>query len=52
MIIELGKYNEARELLIVNRTTRSQVHICYQNRCWRVSVTKVAVHMGVEEMGM
>ena len=52
MIIELGKYNEARELLIENRITWSQGHVCYWNRGWRVSVTKAAVCMGVEETGM
>ena len=52
MIIELGKYNSAKELHIDTRTTGSQGHICYQNGDWRVSVTRVAVHMGVEETGM
>ena len=51
MIIELRKYNEIREL-IENRTTGSQGYICYWDRGWRVSVTTVALHMGVEEMGM
>jgi len=45
--IKLGKYNEIRELLIENRITESQVHICYQDRGWRVSVTRVAVCIGV-----
>jgi len=49
MIIELERYNEIRELLIENRTTGMQGHICYQDRGWRVSVTMAAVHMGVEE---
>jgi len=35
-----------------NKTTGSQGHICYWDGGWRVSVTMVAVHMGVEEMGM
>ena len=52
MIIELGKYNEIRELLIENRTTGLQGHICYWNEDRRVSVTNMAVCMGVEEMGM
>ena len=52
MIIELGKYNEIRELLIENRTTGSQGHVYYWDGGQRVSVTMVAVHMGVEEMGM
>ena len=52
MIIELEKYNKARELLIAIRTARSQGQICYQNRGQRVSVTRAAVHMGVEEMEM
>ena len=52
MIIELGKYNEIRELLIGNRTTGSHGHICYQDGDQRVSVTRVAVHMEVKGMGM
>src|SRR5882724_11237865 len=52
MIIKLERYNEIRELLIENRTTRSQGHVCYQDGGQRVSVTMAAVHMGVEEMGM
>jgi len=52
MIIELERYNGIRELLIENRTTGSQGHICYQDGGWSVSGTMVAVHMGVEEMGM
>ena len=51
MIIELGKYNEIGELLIRNRTTGSQGHVCYQNGGWRVSVTKAAVHMGWKRWG-
>jgi len=34
------------------RTTGSQGHICYQDGGQRVSVTRAAVCMGVEEMGM
>ena len=52
MIIELGKYNSAEELLIETRTTGSQGHVCYQDRDWRVSVTRVAVCMGLEGPGM
>src|SRR5882724_1490455 len=52
MIIKLRKYNEIRELLIENRTTGSQEHVSYWNGGWSVSVTRVAVHMGVEEMGV
>ena len=52
MIIELVKYNEIGELLIENRATGSQGHVCYQDGGQRVSVTKVAVCMGVEETGM
>ena len=52
MIIKLKKYNEIRELLIENRTTGSQGHVSYWDRGWRVSITRAAVHMGVEEMGM
>jgi len=52
MIIKLERYKEIRELLIENRTTGSQGHICYHDRDWRVSVTTAAVHMGVKEMGM
>jgi len=52
MIIELGKYNAVEELLIETRTIGSQGHICYRNRDWRVAVTKAAVCMWVEEMGM
>jgi len=52
MIIKLERYNEIGELLIENRTTGSQGHICYQDGGWRVSVTREAGHMEVEEMGM
>jgi len=43
---------EIGRLLVENRATGSQGHICYQDRGWGVSVTRLAVHMGVEEMGM
>jgi len=52
MIIELERYNEIGELLIEKGTTGSQGHACYWDRNLRVSVTRAAVHMGVEEMGM
>ena len=52
MIIKLGKYNKVRELFIEKRTTGSQVHIHYWDRVWRVSVTRVAVHMEEKGMGM
>jgi len=52
MIIELGKYNKIRELLRENRTTGSQGHVSYQDGDRRVSVTRVAVCMGVKEIGM
>ena len=52
MIIELGRYNKIGELLIGNRTTGSQRHICYQDGGLGVSVTKAAVRMGVEETEM
>jgi len=52
MIIELERYNEIGELLIENRTTGSQGHVCSQDRGQRASVTMAALHMGVEETGM
>jgi len=52
MIIKLERFNEIGELLMENRTTGSQGHVCYWDRDWRVSVTRVAVCMGVEETGM
>jgi len=52
MIIELGKYYSAEELLIETRTTGSQGYICYQNGDWRVSVTGAAVLMEEEGTGM
>jgi len=48
MIIELRKYNEIRELLIGNRTTRSQVQVSYRDIVWVASVTRAAVCMGVK----
>jgi len=52
MIIKLKKYNEVGELLIGMAAIGSQEHICYRDRAQRVSVTMVAVHMGVKETGM
>ena len=52
MIIELGIYNSAEELLIETRTTGSQGHICYQNGDQRVSVTGAVVRMEEEGMGI
>ena len=52
MIIKLGNYNKVRELLINNRTTGSQGHVHYWDGDWRVSVTRVAVHMEEKGMGM
>jgi len=48
MITELRKYNEIGELLIGNRTSRSQVQVSYQDVVWEASVTRVAVPMGVK----
>ena len=52
MIIKLERYNKIRALLIENRTTGLQGHLCYWDGGWRVSVTMAAVHMGVKETGM
>ena len=52
IIIKLERYKEIGELLIENRTTGFQGHICYWDRGQRVSVTMAAVCMGVNEMGM
>src|SRR5882724_242770 len=52
MIIELRKYNSAKELHIGTGTTGSQGHLCYRNGDRRASVTRVAVCMGVEGTGM
>jgi len=49
MIIELGKYNSAEELLIGHMNTRLQRQVINWNMEWRVSVAMVAVHM--REMG-
>ena len=52
VIIKLEGYNEIGELLIQNRTTGLQGHICYWDGGQRVFVTMAAVCMGVKEMGM
>jgi len=52
MIIKLEKYNEIRELLIENRTTGLQGHVCHWDGDQRVSVTRAAVCMGMKETGM
>jgi len=52
MIIELGKYNKIRELLIGNRTTESQAQVSYQDGVWEASVARAAVHIWVKEKGM
>ena len=52
MIIELEKYNSAKELHIETRATGSQGHICYWNGDWRASVTRAAVRMELEGTGM
>src|SRR5882724_10109524 len=46
MIIELERYNEIGELLIENRTTGFQGHVCYWDRGQRVSVTRGCPHVG------
>ena len=52
MIIELRKYIEVRELLIENGTTGLWAQVSYWDRDQRASVTRAAVHMEVEKMGM
>jgi len=52
MIIELRKYNKIRELLIGNRTARSQVQVSYRDIVQEASVTRVAVCMGLKGMEM
>ena len=52
MIIELGKYNSAEELLIETRTAGLQGHVFYWNRDRRVSVTRAAVCMEEKGTGM
>ena len=45
MIIELGKYNSAEELLIGHMNTRLQRWVIHQNMEQGVSVAMAAVHM-------
>ena len=52
MIIELGKYNSAEELLIGIRTAGSQGHVCNQDGDQRISVTRAAVRMKEKGAGM
>src|SRR5882724_7528641 len=52
MIIELGKYNSAEELLIETRTAGSQGHVCNWDRDRRISVTRAAVCMEEKRAGM
>jgi len=52
MIIELGEYNSAEELLIGIRTTGSQGHVCNRDGDRRISVTRVAVRMEEKGVGM
>ena len=52
MIIKLGKYNSAEELLIETRTTGLRGHVYYRGKDWRTSITRAAVRMGLEGKGM
>jgi len=52
MIIELKKYNEIGTLLVETAATGLQGHVHYWDGDQKVSVTMVAVCMGVKEMGM
>ena len=45
MIIELGKYNSAKELLIEDRETGLLRQVINRNMVWGASVTMAAVHM-------
>ena len=49
MIIELGRYNKIKELLIEIGITGSQGHICNRDGDLRISVARAAVCM--EEQG-
>jgi len=51
MIIELGIYNSAEELLIEKGSTGSQAQVIYWGGDRRVSVTRVAVRMEGKGMG-
>ena len=48
MIIKLRRYNKIGALLI----EKSQAQVSYQDRVREASVTRVAVCMGVKEMGL
>ena len=52
MLIKLGKYNKIGELLIGDRNARSQAQVGYRDIDREAFVTRVAVRMGVKEMGM
>src|SRR5882724_9684274 len=52
MIIELGNYNEGRELHIGDGTTGLQAQVSYQDEVRRTSTTRVAVRMEMEKTGM
>ena len=52
MIIKLRKYNEIGELLIGNGTVVLQAQVSYRDMVQEASVTRVAVHMRMEKMGM
>ena len=52
MIIELGNYNEGRELHIGDGTTGLQAQVSYWDEVQRTSTTRVAVRMEVEKTGM
>ena len=52
MIIKLREYNEIGALLIGDRVTGSQAQVSYQDEVQGASVTRAAVCMEVEKMGM
>src|SRR5882724_4468056 len=52
MIIELRRYREIGEPHIEKGTTGLQAQVSYRDEVQEVSVTRAAVCMGVEEMGM
>src|SRR5882724_2572846 len=52
MIIQLGNYNEGRELHIGDGTTGSQAQVSYRDEVQGTSTTRAAVRMEVEKMGM
>jgi len=49
MIIELESYKQNQRTTYRDWNHRLHGHICYWDRGQRVSVTMVAVHMGVKE---